>query len=96
MIYNETYQVLMVLQRQYKKFFQTAANAFLGYLGVNDQSGLVSFADSANMDKQLNNDHNATQVAVNNLATGGATNIGEAIAFGTAELGSERANPRPK
>jgi len=71
---------------------KSAANTFLGYLGVNDQSGLVSFADSANLDKQLDSNHSATQAAVNNLTTSGATNIGDAIVEGTTELGSVRAN----
>ena len=71
---------------------KAAANTFLGYLGVNDQSGLVSFADDALLNQELTGSHNDTQNAVNGLVTGGATNIGDAIAEGTAELGSERAN----
>jgi cysteine-rich repeat protein len=71
---------------------KSAANTFLDNLGANDQSALVSFSDNANLNKQFSNDHSSTKVAINNLTTGGATNIGEAVAFGTAELNSERTN----
>lgn len=74
---------------------KSAANTFLGYLKTNDQSVLVSFADTATLDKQLSNDHGATQTSVNGLIVGGDTNIGDAIVEGITELGSEeRANPQ--
>ncbi len=74
---------------------KAAANTFLGYLGTDDQSALVSFADVATLEKQLSNDHSATQDAVDALVMGGNTNIGDAIMEGTTELGSEeRANPQ--
>ena len=74
---------------------KSAANTFLGYLKTNDQSALVSFADTASLDKQLSNDHGATQIAVDSLTAGGDTNIGDAIVEGIAELSSEeRANPQ--
>ena len=74
---------------------KAAANTFLGYLKTNDQSALVSFADTASLDKQLSNDHGATQTAVDSLTAGGDTNIGDAIVEGIAELSSEeRANPQ--
>jgi len=63
-----------------------AANSFLDNLGSNDQSAIVSFSDNASLEKALSNDHSATKEAVNNLTTGGATNIGDAIAFASQEL----------
>jgi len=71
---------------------KSAANSFVDQLGTNDQSALVSFSDTASLDKMLSNDHSATQSAVSSLTAGGATNIGDAIATGTQELDSERAN----
>jgi cysteine-rich repeat protein len=97
--YDETFQYGSPKAAAYtpatnKKIFDAkfAANAFLGNLGANDKSALVSFADNANLDKQLSSDHNVTQIAVDSLTTSGSTNIGEAIAMGTTEFGSERAN----
>lgn len=60
-------------------------------LGLSDQSALVSFADGVS-DKQLSTDHESTKSAIDALTTGGATNIGEAIKAGAAELSSPRAN----
>jgi len=71
---------------------QSAANSFLNLMGTSDQSALVSFATDATLDKQLSNDHSATEAAVNSLSAIGATNIGDAIAAANGELGSERAN----
>jgi len=77
-----------------------AANSFLGNLGANDQSALVSYASSAFTDKELDNNHIddlpvfSTKVAVNALAAVGGTNIGEAIDFANQELGSNRVNPQ--
>ena len=65
-----------------------AANSFLNNMGSADQSGLVSFADNATLDKALSHDHEATRSAVNALAPFGSTNIGDAIAFGTAQFDS--------
>src|SRR3989339_2181274 len=65
-----------------------AANSFLNNMGSADQSGLVSFADNATLDKPLSNNHDATKLAVNALAPFGSTNIGDAIAFGTAQFDS--------
>ncbi|MBT4277502.1 VWA domain-containing protein [Candidatus Falkowbacteria bacterium] len=64
-----------------------AASSFVNNLGDQDQSGLVSFDDLADLVKGLSNDHPATNSAINGLAvTTGATNIGDAIAFATQEL----------
>jgi len=71
---------------------KNAANTFLGNLGPDDQSSVVSFSDNASLDKTLSNNHLLSQTTINGLTAGGATNIGDAIAEGTAELGSERAN----
>ncbi len=72
-----------------------AANTFISYLGSNDQSSLVSFADSATLDQQFTNIHSNTQNAVNALTTGGATNIGDAIVLANQEITlSGRANPQ--
>ena len=69
------------------------ANDFLSLLGTNDQSALVSFANTATLDKMLSNNHAQTQAAVNNLFTYGATDIGDAIKLASGELVSTRMNP---
>ncbi len=69
-----------------------AADYFVGLMGTGDQSGLVSYANSATLDKGLSNNHSATQSAIDSLAAVGATNIGDAIKSGTQELRSGRAN----
>ena len=71
-----------------------AANNFINLLEANDQSGLVSYANSAAIDKQLSNNHATTQTAINALAASGATDIGDAIKLGAAELLSPRNNPQ--
>jgi cysteine-rich repeat protein len=63
-----------------------AASSFLNNMGSNDQSSLVSFSDNATLVKGLDDDHSGTQTAVNDLTTGGSTNIGEAINFAAQEL----------
>ncbi|HOZ36584.1 MAG TPA: DUF4215 domain-containing protein, partial [bacterium] len=73
---------------------QTSANNFLSYLNTTDQSGLVSFATTATLDKNLSNNHGATQTAVNSLSPLGATNIGDAIKLANGELLSSRHNPQ--
>ncbi|NMB47871.1 DUF4215 domain-containing protein, partial [Candidatus Kuenenbacteria bacterium] len=72
---------------------QTAANNFLSYLNSTDQSGLVSFANTATLDENLSANHAATQTAVNGLSPLGATNIGDAIKLANNELVSVRHNP---
>ncbi|HOZ56304.1 MAG TPA: DUF4215 domain-containing protein [bacterium] len=72
---------------------KTAVNSFLGDLKNGDQSGLVSFANTASLDKQLSNNHTQTQAAVSALFPYGATNIGDAIALAKGELTSSRINP---
>ena len=75
-----------------------AANSFLGNLGVNDQSALVSYASTAFLDKGLSDNHTSdaasTEAAVNALVAVGGTNIGDAIDFANQELGSSRINPQ--
>ncbi len=71
-----------------------AANSFLSNLGSNDQSALVSFADDAVLNQTLTGNHGLTEVAVNALLAGGATNIGGAINLANIELGSGNANPQ--
>ena len=73
---------------------QGAANNFLGYLGTNDQSALVSYSNAAVLDKGLSGDHALTQAKVSSLSALGATNIGDAIALSNQELGSGNANPQ--
>lgn len=71
-----------------------AANSFLALMGTSDQSGLVSYANTAILDKALSNNHAATQTAVNGLIASGATNIGDAIKLAVGELKSARVNPQ--
>jgi cysteine-rich repeat protein len=73
---------------------QSAANNFLGYLGTNDQSALVSYSNIAVLDKGLSEDHALTQTKVSSLTASGATNIGDAIKLSNQELGSGNANPQ--
>ena len=71
-----------------------AADNFLGLMGANDRSSLVSYADAATLDKGLSSDHPATKAAVDGLVAIGATNIGDAIKLAAEELKSSRANPQ--
>ena len=75
-----------------------AANSFLGNLGANDQSALVSYASTAFLDKGLSDNHTSdpasTETAVNALVAVGGTNIGDAIDFANQEFGSDRVNPQ--
>ncbi|HPA25483.1 MAG TPA: SdrD B-like domain-containing protein [bacterium] len=73
---------------------KSAANSFVSLMGNNDQSALISYATSATLDKGLSDIHSDTQTAINNLITGGATNIGDAIKLGVDELKSARSNPQ--
>ena len=72
---------------------KSAANGFLSKLGAGDQSGLVSFATTASLNKTLSNSHTATQSQINSLVAVGATNIGDSIKMANAELSSSRINP---
>src|SRR3989338_276727 len=72
---------------------QTAAKSFVDNLGSDDQSALVSFSDLATLDKALSNDHAATNAAIDALATGGGTNIGDALGAATDGLFNGNANP---
>lgn len=70
---------------------KTAANSFLGLLGTNDYSGLVSFNSTPALRKTIvgNNDHAATIAAVNGLpAPDGSENIGDALAVSQTEIAS--------
>jgi cysteine-rich repeat protein len=70
---------------------KSAAKDFIDLLEAGDQSGLVSFANNATLDKQLSNNHTATKTSINSLVTNGATDIGDAIKLGALELKSSRA-----
>jgi predicted ribosomally synthesized peptide with SipW-like signal peptide len=65
---------------------KTAANTFLGILGTGDQSGLVSYATTASLNKILSNNHVATQAQVSSLVALGSTNIGDAINLANGQL----------
>jgi len=71
---------------------KTAANSFLNNLKQNDLSAVVSFSDQASLEKELSDDHQASQDIIQGLLAGGATNIGDAIALAVQELGSEKAD----
>ncbi len=71
---------------------KSAADNFLNLMGINDQSALVSYANTASLDKGLSTGHPATVAAVDGLTAFGATNIGDAIKLGVQELKSVRAN----
>jgi uncharacterized repeat protein (TIGR01451 family) len=70
-----------------------AADGFLDKLRSSDQSALVSFSTSANLDKQLSNDHGLTKNFINSLSANGSTNIGDAIKLANEENNSSRSNP---
>ncbi|PJB18899.1 hypothetical protein CO115_03580 [Candidatus Falkowbacteria bacterium CG_4_9_14_3_um_filter_36_9] len=69
-----------------------AANDFINNLRINDQSGLISYSTSAILKKILSNNHALTMSSINNLTSGGATNIGDAINIASNELIGVRAN----
>jgi len=99
--FDESYPVFQFVATTYtassnKKIIdaKSSANSFLDNFKTDDQSALVSFSDNANLVKTLSNNHGATQSAVNALAVGGATNIGDAIQEGILELNSSGANPQ--
>ena len=73
---------------------KNAANDFLGNLGAEDQSAVVSYASEVTLNKELSGDHSATQTAVSSLRAKGGTNIGDAIYLSNQELGSARTNPQ--
>lgn len=70
---------------------KTAAKSFADNLGTNDQSGLVSYANTATLDKQLSNNHTLTKTKIDALSANGSTNIGDGILMANGELGSGRA-----
>ncbi|OGZ80129.1 MAG: hypothetical protein A2353_02595 [Candidatus Staskawiczbacteria bacterium RIFOXYB1_FULL_38_37] len=68
---------------------KAAAKSFLDNLKSQDQSGLITFSDTAQLAKSLSSDHNVTKTAIDSIdsaVTGGATNIGDAISFAIAEF----------
>jgi len=73
---------------------KSAADNFVDFLGTNDQSAVISFANEAILNKGLSNDHLASQGAINSMVASGATNIGDAIKRGIQELQSNRVNPQ--
>jgi hypothetical protein len=70
----------------------SAADSLLDVLGSDEQSGLVSFAGNATMDKILSSDHGITKTTIDGLVPGGssATDIGNAISLSNQELQSAR------
>ncbi len=69
----------------------SAADYFVGLLGSNDQSALVSFSTDVTLDKTLSNNHTETINQIDSLSAYGFTNIGDAIVSATGELSSSRA-----
>lgn len=69
---------------------KNAANSFIDNLSKSDQSALVSFKNTGNLDKSLSNDHETIETAVNNLTTSGYTNIGDALLAAKSELDTGR------
>lgn len=65
---------------------KNAADTFVDRLGADDQSGLVSYSNTATLDKALSNNHSSTKTAIDNLVAGGATNIGDGIALGNGQF----------
>ena len=65
-----------------------AANSFVGKLGSDDRSALVSFSTTAEVNKHLLNNHSVTQTEINSLKASGATNIGKAIELSNGEFAS--------
>lgn len=73
---------------------KNAAAAFVNQLNPNlDQVSLVSFSTEATLRAQLTNNFSTVVNAINNLEPDDATNVGDGIFVGQAELRSSRANP---
>ena len=69
-----------------------AAKTFIDFLDpASDQVGLVSYADTATLNEQLQTTFNDVKTAIDGLTASGATNIGDGIAKGNDELSSVRA-----
>ncbi|MCK5591993.1 MAG: VWA domain-containing protein, partial [Candidatus Pacebacteria bacterium] len=97
--------VVLVIDKSFSMFFEgkieaakEAATKFVGYMGLNDQTGLVSYnsEDTATLDKALSNNHLLTKQKIDELTVGGGTNMGPAIYEVNQELTSVRANPDAK
>lgn len=65
---------------------QTGSLVALDRLESRDLSGLVSFSDSASLDKSLDNDHEATKQAVLGLVPVGGTDIAAGIALSHSDF----------
>lgn len=75
---------------------KVAAQTFIDFNGWNDQSdqmGLVSYASSSTLDRNLTSNFPLVKTAVNNLVSSGGTATGDGINTATNELISARANP---
>jgi Mg-chelatase subunit ChlD len=71
-----------------------SAIAFLNQMNLNvDQVGLVSFAGSAVLNRELTEDGIAVEDTINNLTVSGSTNIADALAKAGEELNSRRSRP---
>lgn len=70
-----------------------AAQGFVDNLKTQDQSGVISFAGSANLDKTISFDHNNTKSIISGLTVQSSTNtdIAGAINKAIEEFSSERA-----
>jgi Ca-activated chloride channel family protein len=62
------------------------ANTLIDALGPDDQVSVVSFADGVTLDQGLTMNHNAAQTAVNNISTGGGTNMEAGVQQAHEEL----------
>jgi len=70
---------------------KTAAKTFVDQMSLNDQIGVVSFADTASVDFPLtlitdNNVKDQAKIAIDNISAGGLTSIGGGLQKATEEL----------
>lgn len=69
-----------------------AAKNFIDLLGADEQSGLVTFANTATLDKPLSNNHTLTKTTIDSSTTSGSSHdISGAINLSNLELQSPRA-----
>jgi uncharacterized protein YegL len=94
---TDTIDVMLVMDKSGSMLGQKMADAkaaavyFCTLLEFNaDQSGLVSFSSTANLDQGLTPDHNNTIAAIQGLFAGGGTAMGSGISVAQVELTSTR------